>query len=190
MRKATRNGLSRACLMTVALTLNLSVSAQEEADEPAPAETPVPQYCDGEEYRQFDFWLGDWNVHSNGQPAGSNRVLSVHNGCAIQENWQGAGVTGISGSSYNIFDRASGKWHQTWVDSSGTLLRLEGGLVDGTMVLRGKRPTADGSGIAHHRISWTPNDDGTVRQLWEASQDDGASWTVVFDGLYSKAEVY
>jgi hypothetical protein len=35
----------------------------------------------------------------------------------------------------------------------------------------------------HERISWTPQPDGTVRQLWEQSAD-GSRWRVVFDGRY------
>ena len=159
--------------------------AQEET---APAETaaspPVMGVCSAPEYHQFDFWLGEWTVTANEQPAGTNRVLSVQDGCAIQENWQGAGEGGISGSSYNIYDRTNGRWHQTWVDASGTLLLLDGGLEGDSMVLSGQRPSPDG-GVALHRIRWTPNPDGTVRQLWEASSDEGATWSVLFDGLYT-----
>ena len=169
-------------LLSLLLLIPILVTAQET--EPG---TPVPaKLCDTPEYRQFDFWVGDWDVTSNDQPAGTNSIHAIHNGCALQENWQGAGAGGISGSSFNIFDRASGKWHQTWVDASGTLLQLDGGLVGGSMVLTGSRPAATG-GTALHRISWTPNEDGSVRQLWEASQDEGASWNVLFDGLYVKA---
>ena len=168
-------------ILFLALCLPLGLAAQQDA----PAEPPAGP-CDAAEYRQFDFWIGDWNVTAKDQPAGTNAIHPVHGGCALQENWQGAGAGGISGSSFNIFDRASGKWHQTWVDASGTLLQLDGGLVGGSMVLTGSRPAATG-GIALHRISWTPNEDGSVRQLWEASQDEGASWNVLFDGLYVKA---
>ena len=72
------------------------------------------------------------------------------------------------------------------LDDSGTLLQLNGSLVDGVMVLSGQRPARDGGGMAQHRISWTPNPDGSVRQLWEASKDEGRLWTVLFDGLYTK----
>ena len=146
----------------------------------------APRFCDSPEHRQFDFWLGEWDVSSNGQAAGTNRIVSIHNGCALQENWQGASAGGISGTSFNLYDRARGQWHQTWVDSSGNLLQLDGTWRDGAMIMQGERPTPDGRGTALHRISWTPNDDGTVRQLWQASQDNGASWSVVFDGLYRR----
>ena len=54
------------------------------------------------------------------------------------------------------------------------------------MVLEGKRPAPGGNGVVQHRISWTPNEDGSVKQLWEASQDGGESWNVIFDGLYMR----
>lgn len=143
----------------------------------------VAASCDAPEYRQFDFWIGDWQVFAGERQAGTNSIRPVHGGCALQENWQGAGAGGISGSSFNIYDRATGQWHQTWVDARGTLLQLDGGLVDGAMVLSGSRP-APNRGTALHRITWTPNDDGSVRQLWETSLDEGASWSVLFDGRY------
>ena len=165
-------------------TLSSEMDPDLATEQAAPP--PAPVYCTDEEYRQFDFWLGEWTVTSNGQFAGTNHVHRIHGDCALQENWVGGSAGGIRGTSFNLYDRATGRWHQTWVDSSGTLLLLDGGLVDGSMVLSGKRPTSDGSGVARHRISFTPNEDGTVRQLWEASQDDGASWTVLFDGLYTR----
>jgi hypothetical protein len=167
-------------LLIMVLMLPLYTIAQE-VDSANPAQ---PSICSSAEYHQFDFWIGDWNVTSDEQPAGTNSIHPIQNGCALQENWQGSGPGGISGTSFNSYDRATGRWHQTWVDSSGTLLRLDGGLVDDAMVLQGQRPARGGSGMALHRISWTPNSDGSVRQLWEASNDDGQSWTVLFDGLY------
>ena len=172
-------------LIGLALLWPLAVIAQE-ADSEAP-ERAKP--CSSPEYRQFDFWIGDWEVTSGGQLAGANHIHPVHNGCALQENWQGSGEGGISGSSYNIYDKSTGQWHQTWVDGSGTLLQLDGGIEGGVMVLSGERLARDGSGLARHRISWTPNTDGSVRQLWEASKDGGATWAVLFDGLYTRKAV-
>ena len=77
-------------------------------------------------------------------------------------------------------------WHQTWVDNTGRLLLLEGGLSDGAMVLEGTTQR-DGKSV-RHRITWTPRDGGTVQQVWAISQDDGATWTTAFDGLYTPAD--
>jgi hypothetical protein len=38
---------------------------------------------------------------------------------------------------------------------------------------------------AHQRMTFTPNPDGSVRQLIEMSED-GSNWNVGFDGVYRK----
>ena len=84
-------------------------------------------------------------------------------------------------------DSTTGTWKQFWVDNSGLVLLLEGGLVEGKMVLQGRRLDAEGATVTD-RITWMPNADGSVRQLWESSSDGGQTWSVAFDGLYVKAE--
>jgi len=170
-------------IATLIVLLPMALAAAEES----PPEAAPATACAASEYRQFDFWLGHWNVTSDGVPAGTNEVRSIHGGCALQENWLGAGEGGISGTSLNAYDRATGRWRQTWIDSSGTLLQLEGGLVDGVMVLAGEQPGAVGGRSVRHRISWTPGPDGGVNQRWEASYDGGNTWSLLFDGLYQRA---
>lgn len=168
------------------LFLLITLTAQAQQDNPPEADQPPrANPCDTAKHHQFDFWLGQWNVTAKGKPAGSNRIEAVHNGCALAEHWTSANGN-FAGSSLNIYDRATDKWHQTWVDTAGTLLQLDGGLEDGRMVLRGMRPGPDGSEILQ-RITWTPNEDGSVRQHWETS-GDGESWKTVFDGRYVKAD--
>jgi hypothetical protein len=59
--------------------------------------------CSRAEYRQFDFWVGEWGVTTpNGQVAGTNRIRQIDGGCALREEWQGA--RGGTGTSLNIFD--------------------------------------------------------------------------------------
>lgn len=138
----------------------------------------------------FDFWLGDWNVVTpDGKPAGTNRIESVSGGRGLYENWSGAtqpnGQPGGNGKSLNTYNAAKKQWQQFWVGSGGGVLELAGGLVDGKMVLSGSRALAAG-GTLTNRITWAPNPDGTVRQHWEQSRDDGKTWTTAFDGLYKK----
>jgi len=142
--------------------------------------------CAAPEYRQFDFWQGDWDVRDpSGKIVGRNRIVAIQGGCALQENWNG--TSGHSGTSLNVYDNDRKRWHQTWVDSSGGLLQLDGGIADGAMVLRGETIAADAaSKTALQRITWTPQRDGRVRQFWESSRDGGKTWDVVFDGMYSK----
>ena len=167
------SGISTICLFLGIGVLNRS----ETTEAPPPA-------CSEPEYRQFDFWLGDWDVQlPNGKAAGVNHVRSLLGGCVLQENWTGSG--GSVGTSFNIYDRSQRKWHQTWVDNQGTLLQLDGGFADGRMTLQGV--TRDSTGVqALQRITWSQPRAGEVRQLWETSGDGGKKWTVVFDGQYVK----
>ena len=145
----------------------------------APA-TAAP--CDAPEYRQFDFWVGEWVVKGPaGKVAGINRIEKEYGGCVLHERY----VTGrgYSGESLNTYDAARKVWHQTWVDDSGTLLAIEGGIRDGSMVMEGQTTGGDGK-VTKHRITWTPNADGSVRQHWESTNDKG-EWTTVFDGHYA-----
>jgi hypothetical protein len=174
-------------MLTLATALIFAIAASAQETGPT-AQAPAGP-CAAPEHRQFDFWVGEWTVMTGEQLAGRNSVRLLHGGCVLQENWQGTGEGGISGSSFNIYDRSSGRWHQTWVDASGTLLLIDGGLVDGVMELSGKRAAPDGGGEVLHRIRWTPNEDGTVRQHWEVSSDAGANWSTLFDGLYTRADV-
>ena len=150
------------------------------AQTAAPAKPPG---CTAPAHRQFDFWLGDWDVTDpKGKSVGRNRIVSHLDGCVLQENWSGTG--GFSGTSLNAYDADRKTWHQTWVDNSGGLLQLDGEFAGGRMVLRGES-LDDGKKVVQ-RISWQTLPEGRVRQLWESSKDGGTTWTVAFDGYYAK----
>jgi hypothetical protein len=167
----------------VVLSLLAAVIAASGA-QAAPA--PPPPACTGPEYRQFDFWIGDWDVKNPaGQVVGTNRITRELDGCVLHEHWLGA--RGVPGESFNVWDANRRVWHQTWVDARGTLLVLEGGLDGGSMVLAGARPdTSAAGGKALERITWTPLESGDVRQHWQTSRDGGATWATAFDGRYVK----
>lgn len=161
-------------MKTVLVILALTASVAQAAP-PAP--------CSSAEHRQFDFWIGDWQVRTpDGKFAGINRIAPEYGGCVIHEHY--ATGKGYSGESLNAYDAARKVWHQTWVDDSGVLLTLEGRWDGKSMVLEGLAPGPTGD-MAKQRITWTPNADGSVRQLWESADAKGA-WTVAFDGRYTK----
>lgn len=172
------------------LVLALAVFAMSDlpAQTPPPAAPKAPPCADAAR-RQFDFWVGSWDVTGpKGQKLlGRSRVESRLGDCVVHEHWFGNG--GSIGESFNTYNADSGHWEQYWVDNSGSRLFLSGGLVDASMVLEGRHDAPDAvSGlVGRERITWTPNPDGSVRQLWESSKDDGKTWAVAFDGLYRKA---
>ncbi len=169
-------------VLGIAFVSSLAVSVPSFAADASGAESPAP--CSTSAYHQFNFWTGSWNVTDpDGKQAGTNHIDVILGGCALQEHWQGAG--GGSGTSLNIYDKRRGVWHQTWVDSGGGLLVIEGGWKDGAMVMSGTSTSRAGEQVLN-RITWTPKDADHVRQLWEVSLDGGRHWKTVFDGLYTR----
>lgn len=159
------------------LALAAGIALAQEAPPPAPD-------CKGDGHRQFDFWLGEFEVRTpDGKLAGHNTIATMLGGCALTEHWRSA--SGNEGRSINFHDRSDGQWHQLWVDENGFVLRLAGGWNGESMVLSGTTSNREGATV-QHRISWTPFDDGSVRQLWESSTDAGATWNTVFDGSYTR----
>lgn len=143
----------------------------------------TPGCSSSEKSHQFDFWIGDWEVTAGGKLAGHNLVKPILDGCVIQENWTGA--SGSAGTSLNFYNPKADQWEQFWVWRNGTTIYTKGHYSDGKMVLEGETTNQKGEPVMN-RITWFDNPDGTVRQYWQVSSDDGKTWTDAFDGLYAK----
>jgi len=169
--------------MKYALIITIAAAAAVASGTNAPAQQQPG--CTASEYHQFDFWLGDWRVtDTTGKQVGRNHIERTLGGCVLHESW--TATDGSMGESFNIYDRSSGRWHQTWVDEHGLLLQLDGGLRGTSMVLEGERLSPDHTRM-RHRITWTPLDAQHVRQHWERSADGGKTWATLFDGRYARA---
>jgi hypothetical protein len=149
----------------------------------AQAQTKAPaKPCGSQpEYRQLDFWIGEWDVEVKGQQAGTSSIQVILGKCVILENW--AGAKGMNGKSFNIYNAAKGKWQQTWVDDTGGVLEFTGEYKEGAMRFLAEVPRKDGRKTLN-RMTFSPLAEGRVRQLIEASKDDGKTWQVSFDGTY------
>lgn len=140
--------------------------------------------CVGAPYQQFDFWLGNWEVHTpDGKKAGTNQIKKGYDGCVLSEHYSNG--SGPYGSSITMYDASTGKWYQTWGDKTGLRLQLEGQMNDGRMLLSGSTLDNDGQSILH-QIAWTPNEDGTVTQHWQAKSPGKPGWQTLFKGTYTK----
>lgn len=168
----------------IAAALLAAASALTPAQGP-PAPRPAP--CSAAEHRQFDFWIGRWEVFTpGGKKAGENVIEAIDGGCALIERWRGGG--GFTGTSLNGWDADAKLWRQHWVDNQGGLLRLAGRFEDGRMQMSSRQPHPEKPGVTViDRISWTPQPDGSVRQWWQRSEDEGTTWSAVFDGRYVRA---
>lgn len=173
----------RQLLKTIFLVLMAVMLVQTAAAQIQPNSASQPKLskpCSKTEFRQFDFWLGDWEVTVGGNAAGTNSIQLILGDCVLLENWTGA--KGGAGKSFNLFNAAKGKWQQTWVDNSGNVLELYGEFKNGVMQLTGENVTNGKKTL--QRITWHPLEKDKVRQHWEQSADDGKTWNTAFDGLY------
>ncbi len=132
------------------------------------------------EFRQFDFWIGEWLPrNTQGITVGTSSIQLILGSCIIFENWS---TPVSSGKSFNVFDVRDGKWHQTWVDDKGLITHYVGGMVDGKMILDSNTMINGKKAIARMTFSRLPN--GDVRQHGENSTDEGKTWTTSFDFTY------
>lgn len=145
---------------------------------------PPPPRCDAPIYRQFDFWIGAWNVtNPAGMKVGESSITKEESGCLVVEHWIGS--RGVGGQSYNFYDPASRKWRQVWVAPSEQT-DYSGALNDrGEMVLEGVSQLAGGA-TQRSRGTWTANPDGTVRQRFEDWDPKKKAWSESFNGLYTR----
>ncbi|XOV91701.1 MAG: hypothetical protein ACFHWX_15995 [Bacteroidota bacterium] len=144
-----------------------------------------PCACCSETHKQFDFWIGEWNVYDTlGNQVGENTIEKLVADCVLSENWRGA--SGGVGRSYNYFNPTDSTWNQVWIDGSGSNLVLKGTLVEGSMVLQSELLPGKRVDWYRNRISWIPNVDGSVVQLWEILNKEGKVINQLFKGIYKK----
>jgi hypothetical protein len=92
--------------------------------------------CSDTVYRQFDFWIGEWEAFDiNGQKTGDSKIEIILDSCIILENWTSISVIkGIryAGKSYNSYNAATKKWQQYWVDNVGGVTEYFDGIMKTT----------------------------------------------------------
>ena len=150
---------------------------------PVHAQAPSPG-CDSPESRQFDFWVGDWDLTYGDGKKGHNRITKIFNGCVILEEFTGAPGVQLNGRSFSVYDRNAGKWKQTWVDDSAAYLDFTGGLVDGRMILS-REAGPEGKRFLQRMIFEDVRTD-SLRWLWQRSDDQGATWKTLWQIDYRR----
>lgn len=145
------------------------------------AELPAP--CSDPEFRQLDFWVGDWDLKWDGG-AGRNVVTSDLGGCVVTENFDGTPSSPLKGTSVSIYNKRSGLWQQTWVDNQGSYLDFTGGFRDSKMVLQREAAIKDKKVL--QRMVFYDIEKDTLKWNWERSADDGTTWKVMWKIEYTR----
>jgi hypothetical protein len=172
----------------IAILLGIVVGAAHLSDAQATAPAPPPAPCSAAENRQFDFWVGHWDVYPKKAPlkkVAQSNIEKLYSGCAIRENWMPL-VAGGDGGSLNSYRPEDGQWHQIWADSGGGWVEFIGKWNGASMVLEGAWPQP-GHPKQRTRMTYTRQADGSVEQLGESSDDEGQSWQPSFDFIYRPA---
>jgi len=148
-----------------------------------------PAGCTAAENRQFDFWLGEWDVLPSSSQSGvlvAESTISLHDqGCVIMEEWRP--FAGAHGHSINIYDATDQNWHQVWMDATGRRTVYRGVLQDDVLRMDNLNPLPDQNGNPQRlRMSFQALDANTVRQWGERFDEASSQWTVAWDLTYRR----
>lgn len=164
-------------ILAIAVFVALNVHAQQPSHG-----------CDSPEARQFDFWVGEWDLsfQDEGKVARShNRITKILDGCALLEEFSGPPGTPLQGRSLSTFDRLTHRWKQTWVDNGATYLDFSGGFADGRMVLS-REAQRDGKRFLQ-RMVWQEIRANSLEWLWQRSDDGGRTWKTAWKIDYRRS---
>lgn len=143
------------------------------------------QSCSEDEtYYELDFWVGDWEVFGTrtGEPAGTNVIEKILNGCALFEQWIGA--DGYTGTSLTFIDPETDMWAQLWVDNMGGSQHYWDGVLDNSAVRFSYETIDEEDNEVMGRMILIRLSDTGVRQLNQTSYDDGQNWQTLYDLTY------
>ena len=150
--------------------LALSVFALSLVAAPAIADTVSPN-CTGENFRQLDFWVGDWDLKWQGG-VGVNHIQKSFENCVIEEHFNGQPSQHLQGHSVSTY--ANGAWRQNWVDNQGGYCDLTGGpQADGTFVLENVR---ENDKTPYRRMVFENITADSLSWHWQGSDDGGKTW--------------
>ena len=169
----------------VASALALAIASPSAA---APATAHAPPSCNGPEFHQMDFWVGNWKAAWQGG-SGTNSVTREFGGCVIHEHFRAAAGTNsappLVGESFSMYHAINKMWRQTWVDNQDGYFDLTSGpQKDGTFVLQVIRV-----GREPHMMRMVYQDITKNSFTWRWQQsDDGDTWTDAWVIHYTRAK--
>lgn len=147
--------------------------------------------CTDPVYRQFDFWIGEWDVFNlKGQKSGDSKIELILDSCIILENWTSTSVINgrrYAGKSYNTYNAGNNKWQQYWVDNYGGVTEyFNGHYESGKMILETENIRQKDGTYKIWKMTFFNLSPDKVRQFGESSTDAGKTWKTDFDLEYRR----
>jgi hypothetical protein len=173
-----RNSASKSIFTALLFGLALATNGLAATDPDSCATNP--------ENRQLDYWLGNWKVGAEGSSGNAHSTVSLSlNKCLLVENWDGGrGHYGQNVFGYSADDKS---WYGMFADNEGRVhVFTSGKVASGTAEFTGTSRGPNGESVLN-RVKVIRLNPNKVEQTWGKSTDNGATWTVVFRGEYSRA---
>jgi len=167
-----------ACLSGAA-TAQTANEANGSPETQAHATSQAPAPCQSAEYRQMDFWVGEWDLTwqaADGTTRSGQNVVtrSSFGDCVITENFDGAPGNALKGMSVSTYSNPHGQWRQTWVDNQGGYFSLHGGLQeDGKFVLEMDRLNNEGP---FSRMVFEDIKPNSLTWRWQGKREAESAW--------------
>jgi hypothetical protein len=162
--------------------LTLTAPAQNSQQPSSP--------CSEAEFRQFDFWVGEWQATWPGNKPGEvqhghNSIRKVLGDCVVEEQFDGGEAMGLHGMSVSTYVPTARKWKQTWVDNQGGYLDFVGEFAGGQMILSRQGRSPQGQEVEQRMVYKNVTPDA-FDWSWERSTDGGKTWNVVWPIHYTR----
>jgi hypothetical protein len=147
--------------------------------------------CANPVYRQFDFWVGEWEAFAiNGKKAGDSKISIILDSCVVLEEWTSAAASNgvrYAGKSFNTYNAATNQWQQTWVDNAaGSNEYLTGKYEDKKIIFTTGPFAFSKDTTATRRLTFFNVSKDRVRQLGEITKDKGTTWNTEYDLEYRR----
>lgn len=147
--------------------------------------------CSLPAYREFDFWIGEWEAFTPaGKKGGDSKISLMLDSCTILEEWTSTGLQNglrYAGKSYNMYNAAQKRWQQYWVDNTGSITQyFNGHYESGKMIVQTDNEKVNDTVWQIQKMTFYNLSPDKVRQHGETSNDNGKTWTTSFDLEYRR----
>jgi hypothetical protein len=173
-----KSSASKSILLAVMFGLAFATNGFAATD-PHPCAT-------NSENRQLDYWLGNWKIGAEGSSGDARSTVSLSlDKCLVIENWDGGrGHRGQNVFGYSADDKS---WYGMFADNEGRVHVFTSSKVSsGSAEFEGPSRGPNGASVLN-RVKVIRLNSNRVEQTWEKSNDNSATWNLVFRGEYSRA---
>lgn len=135
------------------------------------------------ETSQFNFWIGKWDLFTNGSKFGESKVDTLLDGYAIQEDFLEFPPDPFHSINLTTYNKDSKKWEQTMVDNQGNHSFFIGEFKDGKATLVRNFKNKKGEDRIQ-RTSFYNISENSFDWTFDASADGGKTWHTYYTVHY------